>query len=312
MGKVKRQNAVSGENTSLEASNQSVQGNKGEGVLYVVATPIGNLEDITQRAIRVLQEVSLVAAEDTRQTRKLLSHLNLHKKIISYYKHREAVKSQEIIRRIQQGESVALVSDAGTPSISDPGALLVRAVRERGFRVVPIPGVSALTAALSVSGFEGPFTFYGFLPGRAQQRKKALSSLGNHEETLVFYEAPRRILSFLENIHEILGNRRIVVARELTKVHEEIVTGAVEQVLDIFHKRERLLGEFVVILPSTERQIEQGDFEEQIKSFLLKLRREGRISMRDAVARVSGELGMPRSQVYQKGLEVWKKEELSS
>jgi 16S rRNA (cytidine1402-2'-O)-methyltransferase len=277
------------------------------GILYVVATPIGNLEDITLRAIRVLREADCIAAEDTRQTRKLLTHFDIRTKIISYYKHREAEKGQEIIRRLEQGESVALVSDAGTPCISDPGSLLVSTVLRLGYPVVPIPGASALAAAFSVSGTELPFSFYGFLSGRRLQRKKLLSALRDRYETLVFYESPHRLLAFLTDLQITLGNRNVTVARELTKMHEEILRGPVEEVFREFSRREKCLGEYVIIVhPQQEESNNPEQDDTEVLALLVQLK-SGKLSMRDAVTTVSEQLRLPRSRVYQLGLRIWGK-----
>jgi len=277
------------------------------GILYVVATPIGNLEDITLRAVRVLKEADCIAAEDTRQTRKLLNHFDIRTKMISYYKHREAAKGQEIIRRLEEGESVVLVSDAGTPGISDPGALLVSTAHRRGYTVVPVPGPSALVAAFSVSGAESPFSFFGFLTGRQHQRKKLFSSLKDRHETLVFYESPRRLLVFLSDLQATLGNRNITVTRELTKMHEEILSGTVAEVFEDFSQREKCLGEFVIIVHPQQGELKNPEQDDpEIIAFLMRLK-NSKLSMRDAVAKVSEQLGLPRSRVYPLGLQIWGK-----
>jgi 16S rRNA (cytidine1402-2'-O)-methyltransferase len=279
-----------------------------KGVLYVVATPIGNLEDITLRAIRVLREVDCIAAEDTRQTRKLLSHLGIHAKLISYFKHREAEKGQELLNRLGRGECIALVADAGTPCISDPGALLVRTAREQGYAVVPVPGVSALTTALSVSGIDAAFSFHGFLPAKEHQRKKILLELSQRQEALVFYESPRRVVGLLRAIKEAMGGCQVLLARELTKLHEEILHGRPEELLSVIESRSICKGEFVVIVTPQEKG-NTGSFvaDKTIRDFLDELQRTGRFSMRDAVQIATDQLHVPRSRVYPIGISVWKK-----
>lgn len=280
----------------------------GNGVLYIVATPIGNLEDITFRAVRVLREVDCIAAEDTRQTRKLLSHLNIHAKLISYFKHREVEKGQELLKRLARGERIALVSDAGTPCISDPGALLVKAAREHGYAVVPVPGVSALTAALSVAGVETAFSFHGFLPTKEQQRKKILQDLAQRKEPLVFYESPRRVVALLRTLTGVMRDCQVLLARELTKLHEEVLQGRPEELLQALEVREICKGEFVVIVTSSGQGNRDALVTEQaIRDCLEELKTSTRISMRDAVRIVSERLHAPRSIVYPIGLLVWKK-----
>ena len=219
------------------------------GTLYVVATPIGNLEDITLRALRVLREVDIVACEDTRRTRALLSHFDVHTPTLSYYEHNKLVRGPQILRRLAEGRSVALVTDAGTPGISDPGFLLVRDARAAGVPVVPVAGPSAVAAALSAAGVTADrFVFDGFPPVKPGRRRNRLAALRALETTVVLYESPHRILATLEAIAEVFGEREIVVARELTKQFEEIVRAPAAV------QRERLAaagvrGEFTLVIP---------------------------------------------------------------
>lgn len=223
-------------------------GNESWGILYVVATPIGNLEDLTFRALRILEDVSLIACEDTRQTRKLLTKYNIKKALISYYHPRERQKTPQIINQLKKGKNVALVTDSGTPGISDPGYPLIREAIGRGIQIIPIPGASALTAALSASGLPTHrFIFLGFPPPKKEATKKLLSSLKNEKSTLVFYLPTRRLFSFLEAVLETLGDRPVVVARELTKVHEEFIRGTVRELVNSLKKRE-LKGEATVLI----------------------------------------------------------------
>ena len=217
-------------------------------MLYVVATPIGNLEDITLRALRVLREVDLIAAEDTRHTRKLLTRYDIDTPVTSYHDNNERTKAAALVRRLEAGESIALVSDAGTPAISDPGYHLIRAAAGKGVRVTPVPGVSAATTALSVSGLATDrFVFQGFLPARQGRRREALRLLQGEERTLVFYEAPHRIGDALADMREVLGDRTALVGRELTKVHEEILRGTLSQ-LAAGLEEAAPRGEFVIIV----------------------------------------------------------------
>ena len=219
------------------------------GILYLVATPIGNLEDITYRAVRVLGEAGLIACEDTRQTRKLLDHYGIRKPAISYHEYNEMERSRELAERLCAGEVIALVSDAGMPLISDPGYRLVRVAIEMGIPVQPIPGPSAALAALAASGLPtDAFHFAGFLPPKAGARARILQQLAGEEATLVFYEAPHRVLETLEAIEQVLGPRPVVVARELTKVHEEFVRGTAAEVRSRLAARETVKGEITLLI----------------------------------------------------------------
>src|SRR5882672_11950737 len=222
----------------------------GLGTLYVVATPIGNLEDITLRALRILKEVGLVACEDTRRTRTLLTHFGIHVPVTSYFEHNKATKGAAIVRKLAEGVSVALVTDAGTPGISDPGFLLVKEAREAGIPVVPVPGPSAVVAALSAAGIPADrFLFDGFLPVKPGRRVHRLEALRDLELTVVCYESPHRILAALEAIAQVFGDREIVVAREMTKQFEEIVRGTAGVLRERFAAG-TARGEFTVIIPS--------------------------------------------------------------
>ena len=211
---------------------------QGAGCLYLVATPIGNLEDITLRALRVLKEADLIACEDTRETMKLLAHFDIQKRLVSYHQHNEITRAAEIVIDLEQGAKVALVSDAGTPVVSDPGHHLVSLCLRHGIRVVPVPGASAFVAALAASGMPiEEFAFIGFLPSKPIARRKVLRELAGEERTLVLYEAPHRLLDTLEDGLEILGNRAAVVAREVTKLYEEFMRGRIETLLETLRKK---------------------------------------------------------------------------
>jgi len=225
------------------------------GTLYVVATPIGNLEDITLRALRVLKEVGLVACEDTRRTRTLLTHFGIHVPVTSYFEHNKLAKGPAILKTLREGKSVALVTDAGTPGISDPGFLLVREAREAGIPVVPVPGPSAVVAALSAAGIPADtFVFDGFLPVKPGKRIHRLEALRDLEMTLVCYESPHRILAALEAIGHVFGQVEIVVARELTKQFEEIVRGTPAALRERFAAG-TVRGEFTLVIPYTKSAV---------------------------------------------------------
>jgi 16S rRNA (cytidine1402-2'-O)-methyltransferase len=283
---------------------QSAEANA--GTLYVVATPIGNLEDITLRALRILKEVSLIAAEDTRHTRKLLAHYGIGTPLVSYYREKEAERGQEIISHLLAGRDVALVSDAGTPGISDPGAVLVELCRRWDIRIVPVPGPSAPMALLSVAGRSfAPFLFLGFLPSRASQRRKFLASVAAVPQALVFFESPRRALRCLEDCLELLGNRQALLARELTKVHEEIRQESLSDLVALFAARETVKGELVLAVEGAGEQpaVSGGD----LRKILTSYHQDSKLSLRDAVKQVAGEMGLSRSAVYQEALKIWKK-----
>jgi 16S rRNA (cytidine1402-2'-O)-methyltransferase len=219
-----------------------------KGNLFVVATPIGNLKDITIRALEVLKDVDFVIAEDTRKAKGLLSHFAIRKPVISLHRHSPKRRVEEIIRRIEEGENAALISEAGTPAISDPGEELLRCCGERSIKTIPIPGPSAITTALSVSGMPAQaFSFFSFLPRGRNKRRKALNEIKNYPHTLVFFEAPHRIIETLEDILEVMGDRRIVLCRELTKIYEEIFRGKVSEALKMLREK-GARGEFTIVL----------------------------------------------------------------
>jgi 16S rRNA (cytidine1402-2'-O)-methyltransferase len=230
-------------------------GYKVPGTLFVVATPIGNLEDLTLRALRILEDVALIACEDTRQTRKLLTKYNIQKALISYFHPRETQKIPRIIKHLKSGEDVALVTDSGTPGISDPGYPLIREALTQGVKIVPVPGASALTAALSASGLPTHrFLFIGFPPPKKGGTKKLLSSLKDEKSTLVFYLPTRRLHSFLQLALDTLGNRRIVIAREMTKIHEEFIRGTVEELSQNLAQK-KLKGEATLLIEGSKSKL---------------------------------------------------------
>jgi 16S rRNA (cytidine1402-2'-O)-methyltransferase len=268
------------------------------GTLFVVATPIGNLEDITLRALRVLREVDVVAAEDTRRTGNLLRYYQISKPLVSLHEHNERERAGEILERLRAGQSVALVSDAGTPGISDPGSLLVRVVRAEQLPIVPVPGPSTLAAALSVSGVDGPVTFAGFVPSRANDRIQWLQDLARLENhAIVCFEAPHRLRQTLAAISSILGNRQILAGREVTKVHEEWKLGTAEELLSAFPEPK---GEFVlVIFPKETVESEDGrPSDDTIAAEFWRLTKNGSLTRREAVKKVAEQLHLSPRDVY--------------
>ncbi len=276
---------------------------RAHGRLYIVPTPIGNLEDITLRGIRILKEVDLIAAEDTRHTKNLLNHFGITTPLISYYREKEAERSEEILQRLQEGQDIALVSDAGTPGISDPGAIVVGQAHSMGLTVIPLPGASALTTALSGSGITSAgFLFLGFLPAKSGQRRKALSAAAACEYPVVFYESPHRIAEFLSDALEILGERQAFWARELTKNFEDLQAGTLGELL-ARSKAGRIRGEFVVVIcPGTKEKAEGQTLEELI----LWYRDNSELTLKDVSRQLSSDLGISRSQIYQQALALWK------
>jgi len=277
------------------------------GTLYIVATPIGNLEDITLRALRILKEVDLIAAEDTRHTKKLLTHYGIQKHLTSYHEYNEKTKSSQLIHRLKEGCRVALVSDAGTPLLSDPGFRLVQEAIRAEAQVIPVPGPSALTAVLSASGLPTDhFAFDGFLPAKKAARRKHLTGLREEERTLVFYEAPHRVQESLRDILEILGDREIVLGREVTKLHEEFLRGSVSQLISDTGPRE-WRGEITVVVGGAGRardtkQDSDRDRDREIRSEIQKLRKGG---MRvKEIAEILGErFSMSKREVYRLAVE---------
>ncbi len=266
----------------------------GTGTLYIVATPLGNLEDITLRAIRILKEASVVACEDTRRTVKLLNRYEIRTPLFIFHEYNKARAGASLLRRLRDGESVALVSDAGTPAISDPGYELVREAIGAGVRIEVVPGPSALIAALVVSGLPTDhFTFEGFLPVRGEKRRKALRSLGAETRTMIFYESPQRIAAFLRDASEVFGDRRACVVRELTKIHEEILRGPLPELAAEFSRRETVLGEITVVVAGGAKTVELS-VEEIVRAAL----EDSSGSSRDMVREIADRTGLSRKEVY--------------
>jgi 16S rRNA (cytidine1402-2'-O)-methyltransferase len=271
------------------------------GTLYLISTPIGNLEDITHRAVRLLGQVDLIACEDTRHTRKLLNHYGLNTRTISYYEHNERERAAQLLKLIESGSDVAIVSDAGTPGISDPGFRLTQLAIEGGARVVPVPGPSALITALVASGLPtDEFFFGGFLPARSGARRTRLKQVADMRATLIFYEAPHRIAAALRDAREVLGERTAVVARELTKIHEEIARGRLSELAARFSSTEAR-GEMVLIIDRDV--IQEGTQDEtkapSIRNLVEALENEG-MDHRAALKKAARELGLTRDEAYRR------------
>jgi 16S rRNA (cytidine1402-2'-O)-methyltransferase len=270
--------------------------------LYLVSTPIGNLEDLTHRAVRILSEVDVIACEDTRHTRKLLNHYGINTKTVSYHEHNERERAAELLKLIESGADVAIVTDAGTPGISDPGFRLTRLAVDNGVRVVPVPGASALITALVASGMPtDEFFFGGFLPARSGARRTRLYELGSVPATLVFYEAPHRIAATLKDAHEVLGEREAVVARELTKMHEEIVRGRLSELAARFNSAESSRGEIVLIIDRTviKTEVAENTSSMNIASLVESFKSAG-LDHRAALKKAARELGLSRAEAYRR------------
>jgi 16S rRNA (cytidine1402-2'-O)-methyltransferase len=279
-----------------------MEGRKIMSKLYIVPTPIGNLKDITIRALDVLKECNVIAAEDTRQTIKLLNHFNIKKQLISYHQHNELTKSEEIINRVKGGEIVALVSDAGSPGISDPGSVIIKKCIEEEVEFEVLPGATAIITALVNSGLDTTkFTFRGFVPRENKERRVLISEIKNHKETLVFYEAPHRIKDTLSFLYEELGNRKVAICRELTKLHEQVVRGLISETIEYFNTNNPR-GEFVVVIEGKSQ--EEIDLEQKAKwenttveeHIILYVDRG--YTKKEAIKLVAKERSMPKSDVY--------------
>jgi 16S rRNA (cytidine1402-2'-O)-methyltransferase len=271
------------------------------GILYIVPTPIGNLEDITLRALRVLKEAEWIAAEDTRHTQHLLAHFGLKTALTSYHDHNERDKARLLVERLRSGASIALVSDAGTPAISDPGYRIVVDAIRAGIEVVPLPGASALTTALSASGLPtGRFLFEGFLPAKAQERKAKLQTLRREAATLVFYEAPHRLLDSLAEMLKIFGDREIAVARELTKVHEEFLRGKLREVVRALADRD-IKGEIVIMVHGASGEAQVSD--EELHGTIRQLVANG-IGVKEIAELLGERYGLAKKEVYKLALDL--------
>jgi 16S rRNA (cytidine1402-2'-O)-methyltransferase len=270
------------------------------GTLYLVATPIGNLADITHRALQILKDVDVIACEDTRHTHKLLQHYGITTKTVSYHEHNEQQRTAQLVDQLKQGSDIAVVSDAGTPSISDPGFRLVRAAIENDVPVVPVPGPSALISALIAAGLPtDEFFFAGFLPSRSNARRTRLSELRAVPGTLIFYEAPHRLAMTLKDAYEILGEREAAVARELTKLHEEIKRGRLSELSSYFEDNDKARGEIVVLIDRNVIGETTEKTESSIAALVAQFEQDG-MDHRAALKKAARELGLTRAEAYRK------------
>jgi 16S rRNA (cytidine1402-2'-O)-methyltransferase len=267
------------------------------GILSIVATPIGNLEDITLRAVRVLREADLIACEDTRHSRKLLDHIGVSKPLVSYHEHNESARAAELVEKLAAGTNIALISDAGTPLLSDPGYRLVEAAIAAGIQVVPIPGPSAVLSALAGSGLAtDSFRFCGFLPPKASQRRKTLEALLEESCTLIFYEAPHRILEALEDVEAAMGPRPVVVARELTKLHEEFLRGTAAEIRALLAARPSVKGEITLLIGVAKAgEPNPVGAEEEVLAL-----EQGGMARMDAIKQVAKARGIPKRELYRR------------
>ena len=277
-----------------------------KGTFYVVATPIGNLEDITYRAVKILNQVDLIAAEDTRHTLKLLNHFDIENKCISCNEQNEERRAEEFIGKLKSGKNIALVSDAGTPSVSDPGFKIVRRIIKEKIEVIPIPGCSAAIAGLSVAGLPtDSFIFKGFLPKKKGKRKTIISELTSEKSTLIFYESPRRIVVLIEEMLEIMGNRSAMLAREITKLHEEYIRGDLEYVLDMLKVKDQVKGECTLYIKgsNTEVKIDDQELDNEIK---LELSRsdQSKPGTSDIAKNIATRFSLSRKKVYDRVVEL--------
>lgn len=267
------------------------------GILYLVATPIGNMEDITLRAINILKKVDIIAAEDTRHTLKLLNHLEISKPLISYYRHNEDVKSEILIQKLKEGKNIALVSDAGTPGISDPGEEIVKRCVEENINIVPIPGACALVTAIVASGLDTKeFTFYGFLPMNKKLRKAKLAEISKNENTIIIYEAPHKLMSTLEDLKQVICGRKITIARELTKIHEEFIRGNID---DIETGISNVKGEFVLIIEGNKIRTEEYS---KLKDMSLeehyKFYKQKGLEKKDIIKSIAKDREVTKNEIY--------------
>lgn len=270
------------------------------GTLYIVSTPIGNLEDITLRALRILKEVDFIAAEDTRHSQKLLNYFNISKPMISYWSEKEKIRAEQIIEKLKAGQSGALISDAGTPGISDPGYILIKRVIEEGIPIIPIPGASGVIAALSVSGMPTEeFVFLGFLPPKTTDRRRKLKELVLESRTMIFYEAPHRILDTLSDLIEVFGDRSAVVAREITKLYEEFIRGMLSDLLGNLENR-KIAGEFVILVSGREKQ--DISIDEALQEIKLLMKKG--LGRKEAVRKIAEHYGLSKKELYDKSLQM--------
>ena len=278
------------------------------GKLIVIPTPIGNLKDVTERSLEALRSVDLIAAEDTRHTLKLLNYFAIKNSLFSYHEHNKREAGEKLIGRLLRGDTIGIVTDAGMPGISDPGSDLIKDAIENAIEIEVLPGPSAFVNGLILSGLDTrEFYFVGFLDRNKKVRKKKLNELKNLRVTLIFYEAPHRIVSIMKDISEVLGNRKISVARELTKKFEEVLRGTVDEIIEILQNRS-IKGEFVIVIEgNTEEEIKK-EFKFTVKEDLIKRISEG-ISKKDAIKEIASERDIPKREVYQEAIDIDGKKE---
>ena len=267
-----------------------------EGILYLVATPIGNLSDITYRAVETLKNVDLIAAEDTRHTLKLLNHYQISKPLVSYYRHNEDVKSERLIEELLNGKNIALVSDAGTPGISDPGEELIKEAIKNNVKIVPIPGACAFVNALIISGLNTKsFCFYGFLPMNKKNRKEKLEEISKENKTVILYEAPHKIKNTLEDLYSVLGDINCVIARELTKIHEECTRGTLRAMIEKF---EQPKGEFVIMLDLNSNIKEKEETNLTVDELYEMYLKQG-LDKREIIKKIAKDKKVAKNEIYQ-------------
>jgi len=273
------------------------------GILYVVATPIGNMADITFRAVQTLKDVALIAAEDTRHTKRLLTHYAIRNSMISLHEHNENQRTGMLVKRLGSGESIALVSDAGTPTLSDPGYRLIKEAIASGIRIVPIPGASAVLASLCASGLPtDAYVFMGFLPRKEGKRQKILKSLAGEKKTIIFYESPRRIKVLINDMIKTLGNRQGVLSREMTKRHEEFVRGTLWEILDVLAGRPEIKGECTLVVKGAAEQ-EIPDVDTLREEIVQGLHCDG-FRLSSLVKSIAERYGLPKKQIYAEALKI--------
>lgn len=268
------------------------------GKIYLVATPIGNLEDITLRALRILKEVDLIAAEDTRNTLKLLNHFEIKKPLISYHRHNEEIKVDNLIEKLKNGENIAIVSDAGTPGISDPGEVIVKEAIKNNIEVTPIPGACAAINALIASGLDtNEFAFMGFLPLNKKLRKEKLEEIKDETKTIIIYEAPHKLKNTLQDLKEIIEGRKVVLARELTKIHEEFIRGNIE---DIISKSDELKGEMIILIEGAEHKNEENTLKNLSLEEHYKFYENQGLDKKEIIKKISKDRGVNKNEIYMK------------
>ena len=274
-----------------------------KGNLYIVATPIGNEDDITLRAVKVLGEVDLIAAEDTRETGKLLAYHKIKNNLISYHEHNETRRAPGLINKLEKGPSIALVSDAGTPSVSDPGYRLINKAIAKNIRIIPVPGVSAATAALSASGLAtDSFIFIGFTTKKKEKRKKQLKKLADENKTIIFYESPRRVLSFLDEIIEIMGDRDAVLAREMTKRYEEFIRGLLSEIKNNLKKRSSIKGEITLLVAGNDSSARVSM--DAVRADIVKCLKVKGTRLSELARILSKKYDLPKNVIYDEALKI--------